>query len=477
MFTKFKEMIKGVINKLLRKETIKESLKVDVAISNRMAEAIELWCNMHEENSPWLSETVKSSNTASAIADEFARLVTLEFKSEILADEFLNNEYQEVIRNFRNITEFACAKGGIALKPYLNDSHIEVDIIQAENFFPTSYNSRGEITAAIFPEYLIKGDNLYTRLEYHRFENGIYHISNTVYLKKNFNYVLDNSNLGTQISLTEVPEWENIEPEGQIENIKKPLFAYFKIPKANTIDKTSPLGVSVYSKAVKQIEEIDKQYSRILWEFEGTELAIHISKDLLKPKFDNKGNMTSGEIPRGKERLYRKLDIDVASTSAGTKPIETFSPEIRDISLFNGLNKLFRIVEFRVGLAYGTLSDPNDTDKTAEEIKTSKQRSYQTVKEIQNSAQHALKDLVYAMKVWGQLGGLQIQNIDIDKDMSFDWDDSIISDKEHELADMKDDVASGLIRPELYIAKKYGVSEDEARKLMPDTQDLILKDV
>lgn len=476
MFAKFKSVIKELINKLLRKTTIQDSLNIDIAISDKMANAIELWANMYENKSPWLNKTTSSSNTASAIADEMARLVTLEFKSEIANNEYLNEQYQEVLKNIKNITEFACAKGGIALKPYIIADKIAVDIVQADNFFPTSYNSRGQVTGAIFPEFIVKGDDLYTRLEYHRFENdGQYHISNSAYHKKNYNSVMIYNDLGQQIPLKQVKEWENIESEGTIKNIDKPLFSYFKIPKANNIDSNSPLGVSVYGKAVDQIKEVDKQYSRILWEYEGTELAIHISKDLMKPKYDKKGNLISSEIAIGKERLYRMVDMD--TTSEKNKAIDTFSPTIRDESLFNGFNKLLRIVEFRVGLAYGTLSDPNDTDKTAEEIKTSKQRSYQTVKEIQNSEEIALKDLVYAMSIWAQLAHFNVNKIDVNKDISFDWDDSIISDKEHELADMKDDVASGLIRPELYVAKKYGVSEAEAKKLMPDTQDLIPKDV
>ena len=40
----------------------------------------------------------------------------------------------------------------------------------------------------------------------------------------------------------------------------------------------------------------------------------------------------------------------------------------RDASFFNGLNQQLRRIEFNSNLAYGTLSDPNNTDKTAEEI-------------------------------------------------------------------------------------------------------------
>ena len=56
-------------------------------------------------------------------------------------------------------------------------------------------------------------------------------------------------------------------------------------------------------------------------------------------------------------------------------------------------------------------------------------------------------------------------------EMSFDWDDSIVIDKEQELASMQQDAVAGFIRKELYVAAKYGVSEEEALKMMPQQDE------
>ena len=63
-------------------------------------------------------------------------------------------------------------------------------------------------------------------------------------------------------------------------------------------------------------------------------------------------------------------------------------------------------------------------------------------------------------------------NLDENVEISIDFDDSIIEDTRTELQDMRADVAAGLIRGELYVAKKYGVSEEEARKMMPTMEDM-----
>lgn len=462
MFNTIKEFIRKVVNKLFNKETIQKAVNVDIAMSNEMYTKKQLWQQIYEDKAPWLSNTVSSMNVGAGVASELARLVTIEFQSEISNNDFLNKEYQTVIDNIRNYTEYACAGGGVCFKPYVSDGHIEVDVVQAINFFTTAYNSRGEITGCILPETMTKGDTTYIRIEYHNFNNGEHTIINRAYKQKNLgNFNLSTQSLGDEIPLADVEEWANITPEVTIRNIERPLFSYFKMPLANTIDSTSPEGVSVYARVAKDIlKKIDEQYSRIIWEYESKETAIHVDRDLLTK--DN--NTDDLYMPIGKERLYRKVNMSIEQ---GGKEIDVFSPDIRDISLFNGLNELIRQVEFLCGLATGTISKPLESDKTATEVKMSRQRSYQMVKDIQKSLRVALENLIYAMQVWSQIAKLPVKPVDIEKDVSWNFDDSIIVDKDSELASMFADASAGIIDNVYYIMKKYGVDEKTAREMQP----------
>ena len=454
MIKEFIERIGQVIRKMLGREKIKDAIGVEVAVSDKMANEIDLWAKMYKNEPPWKEKNIKLCGLPAAIAGEFARLVTLELKTEVTGNDFINEEYQAVVSDIRKYTEYACAKGGLAMKPYASEGHIEVDMVQADRFFPTKFNSRG-VTAAVFAESLTVGKKVYTRLEYHQHEGTMYHINNKAFVKQD----LDNVEvLGKEVPLTAVPEWANLQEEVTLKNVKMPLFAYFKIPNANNVDDTSPLGVSVYSRAINDIKEADNQWTRLLWEFEGSELAIDADITLFKK--DDKGNY---EFPKGKDRLFRMMDLD-----DNAEKYKVFAPAIRDENLINGFNAILRRIEFNVGLAYGTLSDPNTVDKTAEEIKASKQRSHSTVSDIQKSLQTALEQLVYAMDVMAQLSGLSGRK---KYEMSFDWDDSIVIDKEQELASMQQDAVAGFIRKELYVAAKYGVSEEEALKMMPQQDE------
>lgn len=446
--------IKGAVGKMFGKETAIKALGVHTVVSNEMASALNLWCLMYRDDAPWLDKETKSLCLPSAIAAELAKLVTIEFRSEISGSaraEYLNEQYQQVLSHIRTYTEYACAKGGIFFKPYVNGNRIGVNCVHADCFLPTSFDSSGRITGGVFFDAKTIDGKYYTRAEYHSKAGRKYRIINKAFVS------MSKDALGCETSLLEVPDWADIQPDITIDNIERPLFSYFKIPFANTIDSDSPLGVSVYSRATDLIKEADKQYSRLLWEFEGGELALDVDETALKK--DNKGKYV---LPKGKDRLIRKFNFDVGSKST----YSVFSPELRDASYIRGLNKILQRIEFNCGLAYGTFSDPQQTDKTAEEIRSSKQRSYATVSDIQKAQKAALTDLVYAMDVYCTLYDLAPAGT---YDISFNYDDSIVVDSMAEQTIRMQEVSSGILAPEQYLMWRYGVTEQAAREMMPNS--------
>lgn len=456
--------IKEVFRRLFTRQNIQSKINTTIAVSDKMAAAIDLWTRCYKNHPPWRydkngKEKVKTLNLPAIIASELSRLVTTELETSV-ENKTLDEAYQTVVRDLRHCCELGCAGGGLALKPVPENGRISVDYVSAESFFPTDYDTNGDITGAIFVDKLTKGDTVYTKLEQHRLEGKQYTIRN--YAFKNETQDPDVTiDLGRPIPLTDVPEWAAIEEEKVIAPVLAPLFAYFKMPGTNPVDKTSPLGVSCFAKALDQIEQADRQYDRLLWEYEGSELALDLPADWFA--FDEVKQ--KWRLPEGKERLFRVHDMDDENNR-----YNIFSPAIRDASLFNGLDNLLKRIEFNCGLSYGTISDPQNVDKTATEIISSKQRLYSTVKDIQLSLEDALQQLVYAMSVWMNLGG---QTVPVGPEVTFNWDDSIVIDKQAELLAMQQDVASGILRPEIYLAKKYGVTEKEALKMMPDTEESI----
>lgn len=446
---------------MIQYDSVKKAMGVEIATSKKMARAIYVWTKMYVNEAPWLNEDVKSLDLSSAISSEIARLVTLESEVTITGDSSRANTISKSLKNFltqiKIYTEYACSAGGCVFKPYISNGGIAVDVVKAGDFFPIAFDSADNITAVIFPEFKHVGEKLYTRLEYQSLEGGTYIIRNRAFVSHKASVMVDEIvNLGQEISLADVPEWADLEPYIELHNADRALFSYFRIPIANNIDIRSPLGVSVYSRSVNHIRDADEQYGATMWEFKSKETAIQAANEFFRS--DREGKPI---LPKGKERLYRAMGSGIVSNN-GTPFFNAYSPEIRDESFFNGFNRILQRVEFNSGLAYGTLSDPQTVDKTAEEIKASKQRSYSTVKAIQNSLEKAIRGLVAAADAWLTISGFPPGNVDV----ICKWDDSLVVDAEKEREQDRKDVALGVMPLWEYRMKYYGDTKEVAEAMV-----------
>lgn len=440
-------MIKEVITKLFDKKSVAEKLGVTIAVSQDMTNAIRLWADLYEGKAPWLNENVRSKRLAYAVTHEMARLVTLEMSSELSGGKrtgYLAPFYDKVVADAPVFVEKACAMGGVMLKPFITPSGISTAYVQADSFFPTAFDSSGNITGCIFVERKTVGKRYYTRLEYHNFAaGGEYTVLNKAYVSES------SSDLGRNISLSSIPEWSELQEETVL-TANRPLFSYFRMPGANRIDSSSPLGVSIFSDAIGAMQDADEQYSRLLWEFEGSELAIYADETALEHQ-DGKVKM-----PKLNKRLMRGIDQ--------TDLYEVFSPNIREQSILNGLDAILRDVEYLSGLAYGTLSKQTETAKTATEIKASRQRSYCTVHAIQTALEYALTDYIGVLNDLCDLYRLAPS----DKvEVSFDFDDSLVTDAETQQKIWLQEVAAGLMQPYEYRMRQYGETEEQAKSMLP----------
>lgn len=436
----------------------KKELDVDMAAYDLMQQHIELWQQMFSGNAPWLDDRSKSMELPAAIAHEVARLTTVESHISLsgVRGTYLSEQLAPFLAELCTNVEYAAAGGAMVFKPYVDGERIVIDCVPAWRFLPVSFNARREVTDAVFTEAVRRGKKLYTRLERHTLTDKGYRIVNTAYCSYNEN------DIGKQCALSEVDEWADIEPEVMLgykdgTAPEQVLFAYFRIPWANHIDPGSPLGVSVFGRAESLIKQADLQYSRILWEYEGSELAVHASDYALMK--DEKGRLVS---PKREQRLFRGFNISEGNGEAFYK---VFSPEIRDNPLFNGLNQLLRRIEFNCGLSYGTLSDPQNVDKTAEEIKSSKQRSYHAICSVQQALQEALEQLLRAMDFYATLYRLAPTG---DYEATFTWGDGVLEDTDAEFVRRKQLVDGGYLKPEALLSWYFGTSEEEARRMIPD---------
>lgn len=435
------EFLKKAVVQLIGVKDISTVAGADAAISRTMADRIEMWRNCYGGKAPWISDAVKSLRLEQSIVKEFANIAIGEMTVHI-TNERLKTLYASAIKNLNLNFQDGLASGAMIIKPLGGD---KVQYLPQWAFVPVAYDINGRLTKVIFPEYKQTSEHdFYTRLEYHELhpEKGLT-ITNRAFHSSSRNV------LGREIPLASVAEWADMEDRITYPLMLRPAFGYYANPLANNVDG-SHAGISIFSPALDMIRRTDILSERLDWEFASGERKITADVMAVKPE-DNKIS----------DRLFLGLD-----TGGKDDFFHEFSPTFRQADIISGLDAYKREIEFQCGLAYGDISDPQTVDKTATEIRSSKQRKYDTVNAIQQNLQICIDDLVYALAFYA---GLTQSGYEV----NINFEDSILTDDETQRRQDMQDVQMGIMRPEEYRAKWYGESIEEALKNLPQALEVV----
>ena len=432
MFTQLIAWLQGVWNKMFPQSTLQQTLGLNLGVglsdqnvmSARMITELQKWSLMYVNQADWLTKDIISLNLPAAISSEVARTVTIEMIVEVSGSaraDFLQTAVNKVVDDLRLKLELGIAKGGLILKPYVDNDQLCTDYIQADAFYPISFDGNGQLQAVAFINQLKQSNYWYTRFELHQMQGTNCLIRNIAYRSSTQGYI------GSQVPLTEVQQWAAIEPEATVSNIIMPLFGYFRYPQANNIEPTSPLGVSIYSRAVDLIRQADEQWGRLVWEFESGERALYVDTSAFRRDKDGKPILPH-------KRLYRTLQQVNSPSVAEPGFYKEWSPKMRGTDFANGFNGHMRRIEFNCGLSYGILSDPQIQALTATEIKASQQRYYSTVTDTQKALRVALEHWLYAADIYATLYNLAPAG---SYSAAYSFDDSIVTDHDAQFAQDK----------------------------------------
>ena len=471
-------MIRQVFHRMTPYKTIAAVENIETPLSNEMALALETWYRMYRNDAPWLAnngpdrdktkKSVFSMNLPAFICSEFARQIMLEMKWSITGKQgedgeatenpraaYLKAEFEKLITSLRAKLEQGCAAGGMVIKPYPKGRHIHFDFCMDWSMYPVAFDDDGNLSDVIFRDMIIDGKTIYTRLERHRLERDSDNGSsdNVVITQRAFKSTVKDV-IGVEIPLSDVPQWAELESEVVVRAADGQLFGWYRSPVANSVDPDCPLGAALFDKATWLIRDADEQYSLIKWEYEGTTLAVDVDPMALRPRVD--GGM---EMPELNQRLFRAVDLGEDGN------YNIFSPNIRDASLFNGLNNILMRIEDLCGFSRGTMSDPNTQARTATELKIQQQRSYATIADNQAALERCLRDVIRVMDKYADIYGLAPKG---DYEVSFEWDDSIITDSSQQLSERLTLMNAGVISPEEIRAWYFGETPAQAKKAIEE---------
>lgn len=449
MFDGLKRIWKGIM-RMFGYTTLKNIVGKDITLSDRMIDAINEWKRMLNGEADWITDYVESLKIEEGICREFADATLIEMETRVSIDS-LDKKYQKAIVDLNENMQEGLGLGSFVLKP-IGDSGSE--FVSADKFVPITFGDDGKPLDIGFLTVKRVGQNDYfTRFERHYFTNGNLTIENKCFHSQ------DPSDIGQTCSLEEVPEWATINPGPVIyPGMQQMDFGYYRNPIKNRIDG-SACGVSIFEAAKGRIRKADIQGARLDWEYDSGERAIHVDDRALK-KDRKTGRFGMAKLNK---RLYRGLNLDDGKDKELYKE---YSPEMRDEAYKRGLEEYKREIEFIVGLAYGDLSDAQEVEKTATEIKISKARKYNRVTAIQSNLEECLEDFAAGLAFYN---GLYTSGYEF----MCKFDDSILTDEESERQQDRQDVSMGVMSHLEYRMKWYNEDEETAAENLPEQNSVM----
>lgn len=438
---------------------------VELIMSDEMSSAIKLWNRISTGKPPWknVDDDIETINMAKHISDTRAKLTTLDIGIAISGStraEYLQAVVDDLVKRLPDKVAEADRLGGIMIKW----NGTSWDFILPGDFGITEKDNNGGIKGAIFASHASDGANHYTRLEYHRFIKGddtsIYAVTNKAF--KNQVFGNKQAMLGRQVPLNSVKAWANIQEEVRITNLEKPLFAYYRLPGANIIDPSSPLGLSVFANALVELKAIDVAISRKDAEVEDSKHITFAGQTAIRDA-KNKGV----ELPRFVKALGMGLnDGDVTAIHEHVATLLT-DQRIKDIN-FN-----LSMAGVKCGFSEGVFVMDGQTGMiTATQVESDDRDTIQTIKADRDALRDALEQAIYGADAMITLYGLAPLG---EYELNFNFGD-ITYNYEEDKAAWRAYAMQGWIPKWLYFVKFEGMSKDEAKAMTQEAQNANMQD-
>lgn len=448
--------IKGWFSMLLKSKA-KDEFNIEPISSEDMLSWINECVNIYRGNPCWLDEedNIDTVNFAKAVCSETARLATLGIGIKIDGSaraKWLAEQVERIYYQLRTWVEYGCVYGTVILKP---DGEMVRMYTPFE--FEVTHQTDGNIDGVVFHNFKRQGDKWYTLLEYHRFENGKYAITNKCYVGESI------GETKRPVSLKASP-WADLVDEAYVENVAGMLFGVLKMPQANNIDMHSPLGLPIFSEAIQELRDLDIAYSRNSKEIVDSK-RIALADDSLIA-FAGEPVTKGAAAAQEKAKRLRFPDMVRMVRGDGRETYyQEINPELNTEMRIKGINNLLSQIGYKSGFSNGHfVFSETGGFQTATGVEAAQQRTIQTTKDVRDKLESCVKNLVYALNVFADLYALAPAGT---YEITLDFGD-ITYNRDEDRARWWGYVLNGKVPAWKFFVKFEGMTEDEAKEMVAE---------
>ena len=331
-----------------------------------------------------------------------------------------------------------------------NASGIVLDYVTIENIYPLSWQN-GYISECAFSSEVTRGGKDYLYLQIHRREdNGNYVIENRIYR-------YDNEQLADE-QLVNVKGFENIPPVVHTGSDKR-QFVIDRPNIANNINYLLPTGIAIYANAIDVLQGVDIAYDSYVNEFKLGKKRI-----MVKPSAAQYLDGTPAFDPD--DVVFYVMPEDTEDGAVVT-PIDM---TLRTAEHNTGIQDQLNILSSKCGFGETYYRFDGGGVATATQVISENSTMFRTIKKMEIVLEQALVELC---RILLRLGNTAMNaGLNEDVEISIDFDDSIIEDKQSEFSRDMQMLSAGIMNDWEFRAKYMNEDEATAKAALPKMQDM-----
>lgn len=328
---------------------------------------------------------------------------------------------------------------------------IKLDYVTAPNIFPLSWEN-GKVTECAFTSSVTRKGSNYLYLQIHREgPGGNYAIENRTYEDRNGNL--------TEVPISSVPGFENVAAFVETGSTQR-LFVIDRLNIANNVDNTLPMGIPAFANAIDQLKGVDLAYDGYVNEFVLGKKRVMIQPAAAK---DLNGNPTIDQ----NDLVYYVLPEDIKDGNI----IHEIDMTLRTGDYNAGLQDMLNSLSSKCGFGENHYRFDSGGIATATQVISENSTMFRTIKKHEIILEDALKELCrIILRLGRSMFGLPL---DEGVEISIDFDDSIIEDKEAEFNRTLRLLDAGLMRADEARAILMNEDIETARAALPDMEGLV----
>lgn len=331
-----------------------------------------------------------------------------------------------------------------------NASGIVLNYVTIENIYPLSWQN-GYISECAFSSEVTRGGKDYLYLQIHRREdNGNYVIENRIYR-------YDNEQLADE-QLVNVKGFENIPPVVHTGSDRR-QFVIDRPNIANNVNYLLPTGIAIYANAIDVLQGVDIAYDSYVNEFKLGKKRI-----MVKPSAAQYLDGTPAFDPD--DVVFYVMPEDTEDGAVVT-PIDM---TLRTAEHNAGIQDQLNILSSKCGFGETYYRFDGGSVATATQVISENSTMFRTIKKMEIVLEQALVELCRILLRMGNTAMNAGLNEDVE--ISIDFDDSIIEDKQTDFSRDMQLLSAGIMNDWEFRMKWMNEDEATAKAALPKMQDM-----